>query len=72
MLQSCRLRGILADLDPALAGFDYDYEAQVEPASPSDLMPPPVVVSSSVCGCDTETATVTPLAVPSGRSGSAP
>jgi hypothetical protein len=53
MLQSTASAKSPQTLDWALAGYDYDYEAQVEPASPSDLMPPPVLASSSVCGCDT-------------------
>jgi hypothetical protein len=37
-------------LDRALAAYDYD--AQPEPASPSDLTIPSMAAKSSVCGCD--------------------
>ena len=50
MLQASASAESPQTLDRALAAYDYD--AQPESASPSDLTPPSVVANSSVCGCD--------------------
>ena len=50
MLQSSVSADSPQTLDRALTA--YDYEAQPEPASPSDLTPPLVAMNSSNCGCD--------------------